>query len=159
MNTALEKRISNRALTVWRITGVIKAGIEWLITGIAIFLIHFFNGPAWISWILMVLAGVFTCLHVFIFPTLRWRRWRYEVREEEVELEHGIFFRIRMMIPMVRVQHVETIQGPILRRFHLSSVIIVTAATHHEIPALEEREAEELRLSISTLARVAEEDV
>jgi membrane protein YdbS with pleckstrin-like domain len=34
-----------------------------------------------------------------------------------------------------------------------------TAATAHEIPALEEEEAEELRRFISNLAKVADEDV
>ena len=37
---------------------------------------------------------------------------------------------------MIRVQHVDTVQGPILRKYQLASVIVNTAATAHEIPAL-----------------------
>ncbi len=81
------------------------------------------------------------------------------MREEEIELEEGIFIKTRTLVPMIRVQHVDTNQGPILRKFKLASVVVHTAATAHEIPALEEDEAEELRFSISRLARVAEEDV
>lgn len=155
-----QKRISNKALTVWRISGVIASVIGWSITAAALFLLHFFDVPYWwISIILIVLGILFPCLHIFVFPMLRWRSWRYEVREEEIELENGIFIKTRTLVPMVRVQHVDTNQGPILRRYKLASVVVHTAATAHEIPALEETEAEELRLFISKLARVAEEDV
>ncbi len=153
------KRISNKALTVWRISGVIKAFIGWSVTAVALFLLHIFDAPSWISVILIVLAVIFPCLHILVFPVLRWRSWRYEVREEEIELEEGIFIKTRTLVPMVRVQHVDTRQGPILRRYKLASVVVHTAATSHEIPALEETEAEELRFFISKLARVAEEDV
>ena len=154
-----QKRISKQALSVWRISGVIKVAVGWGIGAIAIFLLHIFSAPFWISIILMIVGLFFTYLFIFLFPTLRWRRWRYEVREEEIELQHGFFIRSRTLIPMIRVQHVETVQGPLLRKYHLASVIVVTAATGHEIPALGESEAEELRFYISKLARVAEDDV
>lgn len=155
----LQKRISKKALTVWRISGVIKSLIGWGITAILLFLIHFFDWPSWIALILIILGIIFPIVDIIIFPTLRWRYWRYEVREEEMELERGMFIRSRTLVPMVRVQHVDTIQGPLLRRFKLASVIVYTAATAHEIPALEMSEAEEMRTYISKLARVAEEDV
>ena len=90
---------------------------------------------------------------------MRWKRWRYEIREQEIELQHGVFVIKRTLVPMVRVQHVDTKQGPILRKYHLSSVTVSTAATVHEIPALEMEEAEEIRISISKLAKVADDDV
>ncbi|GHI01333.1 PH domain-containing protein [Neobacillus kokaensis] len=154
-----QKRISNKALTVWRISGVITSVIGWSITATALFLLHIFDAPFWISIILVVLGILFPCLHIFVTPTLRWRSWRYDVREEEIELEEGIFVKTRTLVPMIRVQHVDTNQGPILRRYKLASVVVHTAATAHEIPALEETEAEELRFFISKLARTAEEDV
>ncbi|WP_145453348.1 PH domain-containing protein, partial [Staphylococcus epidermidis] len=63
------------------------------------------------------------------------------------------------LVPMVRVQHVDTSQGPILKKYDLATVSISTAATVHEIPTVDIQEAEELRRSISALARVAEDDV
>ncbi len=60
---------------------------------------------------------------------------------------------------MIRVQHVETKQGPILKYFNLASVSISTAATTHEIPALSNEIASDLRDKISTLAKVDEDDV
>lgn len=60
---------------------------------------------------------------------------------------------------MIRVQHVDTNQGPILKKYGLATVEISTAATIHKIPALELAEAEELRYYIGKLTRVADEDV
>jgi uncharacterized protein len=154
-----QKRISERALLVWRISGAIKIVIGWILTTALYFLVNFFDWPMWIPTICIVLGVIFTILNIIVFPSFRWRRWRYEVREEEIELQEGFFIRKRTLIPMVRVQHVDTVQGPILRKYHLASVIVHTAATAHEIPALEEDEAEELRFFISKLARVVDEDV
>jgi uncharacterized protein len=159
MNRGPQKRISKRALLVWRISGAINIVIGWILTTVLYFLSKTFDWPMWIPAIFIALGVIFTILNIIILPSLRWQRWRYEVREEEIELQEGIFIRKRTLVPMVRVQHVDTVQGPILRKYHLASVIVHTAATAHEIPALEEEEAEELRLFISKLARVADEDV
>ena len=154
-----QNKLSEKALKVWRISAVIKVVIEWSITAVVVLLLNIFNGPVWISIILIIFGVIFTFLHIFLIPTLRWKRWRYEVREEEIELQEGIFIRSRTLIPMVRVQHVDTVQGPILRKYKLATVIVHTAATTHQIPALEEIEAEELRSYISKLVRNAEDDV
>lgn len=90
---------------------------------------------------------------------MKWKRWRYEVREKEIEIQSGLFIIKRTLVPMIRVQHVETNQGPLLRKYQLASVEISTAATTHEIPALELPEADELRFYISKMASVEEDDV
>ncbi|MBW9235172.1 PH domain-containing protein, partial [Leptospira santarosai] len=113
----------------------------------------------WVMVICVVLPILYTYIFVYLFPKLRWLRWRYEVREQEIELQYGLFVVKRTLVPMVRVQHVDTEQGPILRRYDLASITISTAATNHTIPALITGEADELRSRISTLARVAEDDV
>ena len=84
---------------------------------------------------------------------IRHHIWRYEVFENEIEIQHGLIRVTRVIVPMVRVQHVDTSQGPLLRRYRLASVQISTAATVHDIPALELEEADELRDYISRLAR------
>ncbi|MCQ6276953.1 PH domain-containing protein [Bacillus sp. V3B] len=154
-----QSRISERALIVWKISGAIYSILFLLLAGGITGLTIAFNWPVWISIVAIILFLFFTYFIVFLFPILRWKRWRYEVREQEIELQHGIFVIQRTLIPMVRVQHVDTLQGPILRKYHLASVTISTAATVHEIPALDLKEAEEMRISISKLARVADEDV
>lgn len=152
-------RISSRALTVWRITGGIQSIFALLLSAGIIGLTIRFDWPLWIVGVSLIFLALYGYMFIYLFPLLRWKRWRYEVREQEIELQHGIFIIKRTLVPMVRVQHVDTLQGPILRKYKLATVTVSTAATLHEIPALQLEEAEELRVFISRLARVADEDV
>ena len=118
-----------------------------------------FDWPMWYAVAGAGLALILTILSIVVIPSIRWKRWRYEVTEHELELQHGVFFIHRTLVPIVRVQHVDTSQGPLLKKYNLATVSISTAATVHEIPAVDIHEAEELRRSISAFARVAEDDV
>ncbi|MBU8879884.1 PH domain-containing protein [Bacillus sp. FJAT-29790] len=154
-----QKRISTRGLTVWRISGAIHSLIPLILVGGAIVLTVIFSWPIWIIGAALMIFAIYTYLFVMIIPTMKWKRWRYEVRENEIELQHGVFVIKRTLVPMIRVQHVDTRQGPVLRKYRLATVTVSTAATIHEIPALDVTEAEELRFFISNLARVADNDV
>lgn len=154
-----QKRISKKGLTVWRISGAIHSFFALLVLGGAVALTFIFDWPSWIIGIAVLAFALYAYLFIMLLPTLRWKRWRYEVRENEIELQHGVFIIKRTLVPMIRVQHVDTQQGPILRKYQLATITVSTAATVHEIPALEVDEAEELRFFISKLVRVADEDV
>ncbi|RSD21148.1 PH domain-containing protein [Mesobacillus subterraneus] len=154
-----QKRISERALTVWKIAAGLHSLVVWVIAGGLVALKILFDFPYWVIAAALGAAALYSYLFIFLLPKMRWKRWRYEVREQEIELQYGVFIVKRTLIPMIRVQHVDTQQGPLLRKYHLSTVTISTAATVHEIPALDMEEAEHLRTSISRLARVADEDV
>ncbi|WP_339253474.1 PH domain-containing protein [Sporosarcina sp. FSL W8-0480] len=152
-------RISKKGLKVWRLYGLIQTIILALLAIGGGVLTYFLEGPWWIYAVEIVLLLIIGYLLIILFPKVRWMRWRYEVRDSEIELQHGIFIVKRTLIPMVRVQHVDTSQGPILRKYGLAEISISTAATVHTIPALIMAEADELRGRISVLARVAEDDV
>lgn len=154
-----QKRLSEKGLKVWRISGAIQSVFVLLLAGGTIGLTLTFDWPSWLIAAALVFFAIYTYLFVLLIPTLRWKRWRYEVRENEIELQHGVIVIKRTLVPMIRVQHVDTRQGPILRKYDLATVAVSTAATVHEIPALDITEAEELRYFISKLARVADEDV
>lgn len=147
------------AIKAWKLTAIIFVGLLWLLTIVGMVLTILFRWPLWYVIVASAISLLSTYLFVFLLPRLRWRRWRYEVFEQEIYIQHGIFIVKRTLIPMIRVQHVDTKQGPILKRYKLASLAISTAATIHEIPALLEEDASELRDRISKLARVDEDDV
>ncbi|KEP25424.1 MULTISPECIES: PH domain-containing protein [Bacillus] len=154
-----QRQISLNGLKVWRLqNGIISLIFLLIIIGVFI-ASYYFQWPYWIGailiglWILQVIFGI------WLIPKIRHHIWRYEVFENEIEIQHGLIRVTRVIVPMVRVQHVDTSQGPLLRRYRLASVQISTAATVHDIPALELEEADELRDYISRLARVTEDDV
>ena len=154
-----ENRISEKALKVWKIHGIIWSAVTFSILIGASLFIHYRSLPQWIIALLAFLWIFHFSFSVFLLPKLRWRRWRFEVRDQEVEIQHGVLVVTQTLVPMIRVQHVDNTQGPILKKYRLATVKIHTAATVHEIPALEEHEAEKLRKMIARLARVADEDV
>ncbi|MDJ0287549.1 MULTISPECIES: PH domain-containing protein [Bacillus] len=154
-----QRQISLNGLKVWRLqNGIISLIFLFIIIGVFV-ASYYFQWPYWIGailiglWILQVIFGI------WLIPKIRHHIWRYEVFENEIEIQHGLIRVTRVIVPMVRVQHVDTSQGPLLRRYRLASVQISTAATVHDIPALELEEADELRDYISKLARVTEDDV
>ena len=53
----------------------------------------------------------------------------------------------------------DTRQGPIYRSYNLSVIRFSNAATSHEIPALEEEHAHDLKNKITDLVRLVKEDV
>jgi membrane protein YdbS with pleckstrin-like domain len=97
----------------------------------------------------VVLAGV--------IPDLRWRRWRYEIREDEVDLQRGIVWVSRTLVPLGRIQHVDTQSGPLQRRFGLATVVFYTAAGPNQIPELSAPVAAQVRERIAELTREQDE--
>ncbi len=86
-------------------------------------------------------------------PYLRYRRWRYEIRERDLFLSHGSLFYVLTLIPFDRIQYVETHQGPLDLAFRLMQLVVYTAAGRAaRIPGLDPDEAEALREELSKVA-------
>lgn len=153
------QRIHHKALTLWRIYGIFNS-LFFVIVTIGLYILNqTVQLPFWIFLTALVISVIFIVYMVFVSPYLAYKYFRYEVRDFEVEIQHGVFVIKRVLVPMVKVQHVDTKQGPLQRKFGLATVTVSSAATTHEIPALKEDIADQLRNRISVLARVEDEDV
>ncbi|UVI28761.1 PH domain-containing protein [Paenibacillus spongiae] len=155
----LTSRIDEKALRAWRLSGWISTGIYALIVLALLIVTIKFDWPIWIPAAALALACLGAYLEINLIPRLRYKQWRYAVTEHEIELHHGIYFRKRTLIPMIRIQHVDSKQGPILRAFGLATVTFSTAAGSHQIPALTEIRADEVRRQIARLARISDEEI
>ena len=80
-------------------------------------------------------------------PILRYRRWRYAVRDDDIWVRHGLLWMTTTVIPFSRLQFVDTRQGPVDRMLGLSMLVLHTAAVGSvtTIPGLPTPEAEGLR--------------
>lgn len=153
-------RLGLKSLIYWRWSGFLRSLLWWLIPIIYYVLsLNFSFLDTWIVFILVALSIILTFLETIVFPKIIWERWRYEILEHDIDLCYGLWNRKRTIIPMVKVQHVDTKQGPLMRKFDLSSVSISTAAGPKKIPALNKEVADSLRDRISVLARAVEDDV
>lgn len=148
---------------VWRINDAIWIVICALCCILPFALVALIDpSETWAWGVTAILAVIFIALFVlcvFILPPIRYVRWRYELRNDYLDIAKGIIWRKRYIIPFIRVQNTDTRQGPILRAFKLASVTVSTAAGSHEIPGLSDELANEVRDRAAELARLAREDV
>jgi membrane protein YdbS with pleckstrin-like domain len=145
------ERIDRRALRAWRVSGALaSAGLLLIAAAVSLAL-------WWFALMPVVVAAACAVALVWVVPSIRWHRWRYAVNEREIDLQHGVVILTRTLVPMARVQHVDTRQGPILRHYGLATVVIATAAGAQEIPALAVDVADALRGRIADLAGVADD--
>jgi membrane protein YdbS with pleckstrin-like domain len=138
--------LDHRVLTMWWALAGVGAFVS---LGAAVVLAAADEVPAWVP----IGVGVIAALLAAAVPYLRYRRWRYEIRERDVFLAKGALFVVVTLIPFDRIQFVETHQGPLDRAFSLTQLVIYTAAGKAgTIPGLESSEAESLREELSRVA-------
>lgn len=90
-----------------------------------------------------------------VFAVLRYRAFRFEVREDTLFIQRGVLTRVRTVVPYVRVQHIDTQRGPLERLLDLSTVVVYTAGSRGadvSIPGLTPERADELQASLRDLA-------
>jgi membrane protein YdbS with pleckstrin-like domain len=146
------ERLDPRAMTLWRITGILN--VLPLLVGacIATLALVRLGDVSFFFAVLPVLAVLaLGVVVVGVAPGLRWRRWRYEIRPDEIDLQRGILWIGRTLVPLARIQHVDTRQGPLQRRFGLSTVVFYTAAGPNQIPELSTPVAAGVRDRIAAL--------
>ena len=133
---------------IWRIKG---AGLTFLLFLPAFFydLTHLFDSGSWLPFGL--LSGVVLVLglvYVLVWPRLRYRAWGFALRPEELYAEHGVLNRVRTVVPLRRIQHVDVSQDLIEREYALGRLVVHTAGSRSSdvvIPGLPLGEAERIR--------------
>jgi len=153
------EKLSKDSIRVWRISAIITYIILIAISGALLFASYHFDWVSWVQIGLWVITGLFVLLSpwsIFIDPGLSYRYFHYGIDENYVRIYSGIFFKTDLVVPMTKIQYVEADQGPLLRKYKLQSITIGTLGSSHEIPALNEAVAFELRDKISTLAKIKE---
>ncbi|OZI13188.1 hypothetical protein CEW92_02900 [Bacillaceae bacterium SAS-127] len=154
-----QRVISPDAVKVWRMTEMLSNIIVLAILGLLYGLYYYFDWKEWIGWILIGLAilTVIVAIWGIIFaPRLKRKYWRYDVNEEFIQLRYGVWNEVHALVPMTKVQSVELNQGPFLRKYGLYSISVGTMGTTHEIPAVPQAEAHELRDQIACYAKIKE---
>ena len=94
-----------------------------------------------------------------VWVAMRYRRWVYQVQEDSLYLERGVFTHVRTLVPYVRIQHVDTSRGPLERTLGLSTLVVYTAGSRGadvSVPGLTPEEARDLQQRVKELAIEAE---
>jgi membrane protein YdbS with pleckstrin-like domain len=146
------RALAPAARWLWRLDGVVVAVLALVAAGVLQGVVG--GTLALLGWVAAVLLAA---VEIVAVPELRWRRWRWEVREHEIDIRRGTVAVTRTLVPMLRVQHVDTKRDLLQQWLGLATVVFHTAAGANEIPALTVAEAGQVRDRIAELARTADE--
>ena len=144
--------VDPRAIQLWRLQGFVRlftAGVP------AAALVGFGVGHYVSPHLGAAVAGLILSYHLMVatyLPRLTYDAIRYEVREHDLLVQSGVFFRQWSSVPLARIQHVDTRQGPMERIFGLARLQVYTAAgmsADASLAGLDEPTAEALRDELS----------
>ncbi len=150
------KSLDKKSIKVMRINALISGLIVLTIVAVAAFVCwqNFEGITAHIIIITIVVITLIACLlDIILFPNIRYKRYKYLVTDEKIEVKKGLFLITRSIILVERVQKIEISSGPIDRKYNLANVNIFTAAGLVDIKFLDNKEAEEITKQINELLK------
>ncbi|WP_236417609.1 PH domain-containing protein [Paenibacillus sp. JJ-223] len=157
-NNGERRRLHPKAKQATALTALMVNGLLILLA-VGYLIVAWFRD--WVEWPGWLGTGVFMISliwYTWILPGLRYRHFSFRVADDEVEIHSGWLWHTDTIVPMTRVQQVELESGPLLRKYGLAKVSIVTAAATLHIAGLERAEAEQLKRNIGHLAKVEDHD-
>lgn len=101
-----------------------------------------------------VLSGsilLFGLIYAMVWPAIRYKYFKFELLDKEMFIEQGPFTRVKTIVPLRRIQHLDVSQNILEREFELGKLIVYTAGTQNnkvELPGLAFEEAEALRATV-----------
>lgn len=149
------RKLEKRLFHVWFLEGLLIALIPGAVIGIGL--------AVYLSTsILPVFAAAyaFSAVLISVYTKLRYQAWSFELREDHLYIEHGVFKKVKTMVPFVRIQHVDSQRGVIERLSGLSKVIVYTAGSRGAdvtVPGLLPQEAEDMQEKLRDVAIESED--
>ena len=134
--------------TVWAIKQALGWGVL-VLAALTYDVLQFFEPDRWVPFgVLTAVALAFGMTMALALPRLRYRFWRFDLRPEELYLERGVWNRVRTIVPLRRIQHLDVSQDVLERNYGLGKLIVHTAGARSGdvvLPGLRYEEAERLR--------------
>ena len=93
----------------------------------ALLIVAFGTPVAWVVGPLLPLVPLALAGLIVPLAVRRARMTGYALREHDIALKRGVFFRKTVILPFNRLQHAEISSGPLQRRFGLATLKLYTA--------------------------------
>jgi len=145
------ERLDRRVVVVWLWRVAVFAAV---LAGIAAVVVTVLNLDVRR---VLAAAGVFLAVAAVgaVHVALRYRAWRFDVREDTLFIERGVLVSVRTTVPYVRVQHVDSRRGPLERVLGLGRVVVYTAGSRGAdvaIPGLASTRVDSVQETLRRLA-------
>ncbi|OUC79914.1 PH domain-containing protein [Gordonia lacunae] len=119
-------RVDPRAKTLWRI-GPLVLGVFGVVAAVVVAVVV--GEGRWIAALAAAVIAVLTAAYTAVVPQWRYRFHRWEVSDDAVYSQSGWFVRHRVIIPIARIQVVDTEAGPIEQFLGLATLTVTTASS------------------------------
>ncbi|ANY24502.1 PH domain-containing protein [Gordonia terrae] len=119
-------RVDPRAKTLWRI-GPLVLGVLGVAAAVVVAVAV--GEARWIAALAAVVIAVLAAVYAAVVPQWRYRFHRWEVSDDAVYSQSGWFVRHRVIIPIARIQVVDTEAGPIEQFLGLATLTVTTASS------------------------------
>jgi membrane protein YdbS with pleckstrin-like domain len=135
----------------------------WVLGAVTVAVTGLVVPPGWWTWLLLPAAVAITLgavLGIVYIPSLRFRIHRWEVTDIAVHVRHGWLTVVDEIVPLSRVQTVDSMQGPLMRQFGLRTVKVSTASATGTvlISCLDDGVAREVVARLVTITAATPED-
>lgn len=139
---------SPKAITLMRITSALITFFVLVVPAVAAMI---FAGDMLgkAGWVLIGVAVVFSVLYTLIAPPIRFRRYRYMIAKDRIEIIEGLLFIRRTIIPIDRIYQIDVRKGPLDNAVGVEKVNVTTAGSSAAFRFLEPEVADEIALYIN----------
>lgn len=132
----------------------LRNGIGFIILALVVAIIVAYRQDIFVEQVDLGMAAtmaIFVLLTVYLIvaPSVYYRRYRYRMDDDKVEVRKGIITITHDMVPIERVHQVNVSRGPINRRYGLANVLVTTAGGTVSLNYLEEDLAESIATKLN----------
>jgi membrane protein YdbS with pleckstrin-like domain len=148
---------SRRAPLAWALGGV----IPWLVLAVGqLVWLALDQRLLWLHWMCAIGTVAGGVIAVAVVPLWRYRVHRWEISPQAVYTRTGWLVQERRIVPISRVQTVDTHRGPLDRLLGLANVTVTTASSAGavRIVALDSAVADRIVAQLSDIAAIGAED-
>ncbi|MCL2508231.1 MAG: PH domain-containing protein [Oscillospiraceae bacterium] len=121
--------LSKNALKLMRITSAIKMMILVVIPAgvFAVYAGLYFSSSVGLIFFSAALLPALLCF--IIVPKIRWKRYKYLLSDDRIEVVEGILFTRRTIVPIDRIYQIDVKRGPLDNLTGVAKVAVTTAGS------------------------------
>jgi len=152
----VRRRLPARVVRYWRWRAFYGAA-PLLVLLISVVTIALPASPSTAVWGVVAVVIVPAAAAVAVLTKIRYTVFWYAISPTEIDIQQGIIFTKRSVVPMHRVQSLRLERGPVADRYRLTNLKIRTAGGSVSLHGLDRVEAGALCDRISRFARLADD--
>ena len=156
------ERVSLKATSYWRVQAAFTAILGWALALAALVAALVAPSGWWTAllWLAFVILLVVPLPGLTVAPRIRYDVHRWEVTDIAVHVRYGWISRTDEVVPLSRVQTVDSTRGPLMRLFGLRTVRVQTASRYGvvSIACLDDAVAEQVVARLVAITAATPED-